>query len=65
MPVSGGRFEQSYNAQAGVDTDTMLVVTAHVSQACNDKREAQPTILAILALPEVLGQVQWPIADNG
>jgi transposase len=43
MPVSGGGFEQSYNAQAGVDTETMLVVTAHVSQACNDKREVQPT----------------------
>jgi hypothetical protein len=48
-----------------VDTDTMLVVTAHVSQACNNKREAQPTILAIQALPEELGQVQSLIADNG
>ena len=65
MPVSGGGFEQSYNAQAGVDTETMLVVTAHVSQACNDKREVQPTIEAVQALPEVLGQVQSLIADNG
>lgn len=65
MPVSGGGFEQSYNAQAGVDTQTMLVVTAHVSQACNDKREVEPTLQAIAALPEVLGQVQSLIADNG
>ena len=65
MPVSGGGFEQSYNAQAGVDTETMLVVTAHVSQACNDKLEVQPTIEAVQALPEVLGQVQSLIADNG
>lgn len=65
MPVSGGGFEQSYNAQAGVDTQTMLVVTAHVSQACNDKREVQPTLQAIEALPKVLGQVQTLIADNG
>jgi transposase len=65
MPVSGGGFEQSYNAQAGVDTQTMLVVTAHVSQACNDKREVQPTIQAIQALPEELGPVQTLIADNG
>lgn len=65
MPVSGGGFEQSYNAQAGVDTETMLVVTAHVSQACNDKREVQPTIEAVQALPEVLGHVQSLIADNG
>ena len=65
MPVSGGGFEQSYNAQAGVDTQTMLVVTAHVSQACNDKREVQPTIQAIQALPKVLGSVQTLITDNG
>lgn len=31
MPVSGGGFEQSYNAQAGVDIDTMMVITAHVT----------------------------------
>jgi hypothetical protein len=28
----------------------MLVVTAHVTQACNDKREVQPTLQAIAAL---------------
>jgi transposase len=65
MPVSGGGFEQSYNAQAGVDTETMLVVTAHVSQACNDKHEVKPTIQAIVASPKVLGRVQSLIADNG
>ena len=65
MPVSGGGFEQSYNAQAGVDTATMLVITAHVSQACNDKREVRPTLQAIKALPEMLGRVQSLIADNG
>lgn len=37
MPISGGGFAQSYNAQAGVDTDTMMVITAHVTQACNDQ----------------------------
>ena len=31
MPGSSGGFGQSYNAQAGVDTETMLVVTAHVT----------------------------------
>ena len=39
MPVSGGGFEQCYNAQASVDTDTMLVVSEHMSQAPNDKAE--------------------------
>ena len=65
MPVAGGGFEQSYNAQAGVDTETMLVITAHVSQACNDKREVEPTLQRIDALPAVLGELQTLIADNG
>ena len=65
MPVSGGGFEQSYNAQAGVDIETMMVVTAHVTQACNDKREVVPTLEQIAALPEVLGTVQILVADNG
>ena len=58
MPVAGGGFEQSYNAQAGVDTETMLVITAHVSQACNDKREVEPTLQRIEALPAVLGALR-------
>ncbi|MDR1967324.1 MAG: IS1182 family transposase [Burkholderiaceae bacterium] len=65
MPVSGGGFEQSYNAQAGVDTETMMVITRHVSQACNDKCEVEPTLKQISALPEELGQVQTLLADNG
>lgn len=65
MPVSGGGFEQSYNTQAGVDTETMMVITRHVSQACNDKREVAPTLQRIAALPAVLGEVQSLIADNG
>ena len=65
MPVSGGGFEQSYNAQAGVDTETMMVITRHVSQACNDKREVEPTLAQIQALPRELGEVQVLMADNG
>ena len=65
MPVSGGGFEQSYNAQAGVDTETMMVITRHVSQAPNDKREVVPTLEQIAALPAVLGAVQSLITDNG
>jgi transposase len=65
MPVSGGGFEQSYNAQAGVDTETMMVITQHVSQACNDKREVVPTLEQIAALPAMLGEVQSLITDNG
>ena len=36
IKVAGGGFEQCYNAQAMVDTETMLVVPA-VTQAANDR----------------------------
>ena len=65
MPVSGGGFEQSYNAQAAVDTQTMLVVAAHVTQASNDKRQIVPTLDAMAALPEVLGKAETLLADTG
>ncbi len=42
MPVSGGGFEQAYNAQASVDMETMLIVVNHVSQNPNDKQEVEP-----------------------
>jgi hypothetical protein len=65
MPAAHGGFEQSYNAQAAVDTDTMLVVAAHVSQAPNDKREVSPILDKVEALPDSLGQVSSLLADNG
>jgi len=65
MPASGGGFGQSYNAQAGVDTETMMVITQHVSQAPNDKREVVPTLQQIAQLPAVLGQVDVLLTDNG
>jgi transposase/uncharacterized protein YecA (UPF0149 family) len=65
MPASRGGFEQSYNAQAGVDTETMLVVVAHVSQAPNDKREISPVLDKVQVLPEALGQVSSLLADTG
>jgi len=51
--------------QAAVDTDTMLVVFAHVTQATNDKREIVPTLDKISALPDVLGKVDALFADTG
>ena len=65
MPTSRGGFEQSYNAQAAVDTQTMLVVALHVSQAPNDKREIAPILAKVGALPEGLGQVDALLADTG
>ena len=65
MLVSDGGFEQSFNAQAGVDTETMLVITQHVTDACNDKREVVATLEQIAALPDALGEVEALLADNG
>ncbi len=68
MPVAGGGFDQAYNAQAGVDAPTMLVVVAHVTQAPNDREQIKPT-LAVLqaqsATSRVLGDVHTLIADSG
>src|SRR5208283_916085 len=44
MPVAGGGFDQCYNAQAAVAAGSMLVVTADVVQAPNDKHEIEPTL---------------------
>jgi transposase len=65
MPTSGGGFEQAYNAQAGVDTKTMLIIASHVTQHTNDKQEVTPALENITSLPEVLGSVTEFIADCG
>ena len=33
----------------------MMVITAHISQACNDKHEVVPALKQIQALPSLLG----------
>lgn len=65
MPVSGGGFTQAYNAQAAVDTGSLLVVAAAVTQATNDKEQVVPMLAHLAALPEHLGQVDQLLADTG
>ena len=65
MPVSGGGFEQAYNAQAGVDTESLLVVAPAVTQACNDKEQIEPMLSRLKALPESLGKADTLLADTG
>ena len=65
MPVSGGGFEQCYNAQAGVDAHTMLVVATTVTQAPNDKQQVQPMIKVLQKQAPKLGDVETLIADTG
>jgi transposase len=65
MPVAGGGFEQCYNAQAIVDTETMLVTVPQVTQAANDKQQVAPMIEKLQALPEGLNQPEQLLADAG
>jgi len=57
MPTSGGGFEQTYNAQAGVDMHSMLIVENHVTQQPNDKQEIKPALQNLADLPDTLGKV--------
>jgi transposase len=41
---AGNGFEQAYNAQAAVDTASMLIVGQHVTQSPNDKQQLVPTV---------------------
>ena len=65
MPVPGGGFEQAYNGQAAVDTDSMLVAAETVTQATNDKQQVVPMVEQLQALPEELGGVKRLLADTG
>jgi len=59
---NGQHFEQSYNAQAAVETDSYLIVGEQVSVATNDRHELSPTLASI---PEELGSPDDVLADAG
>jgi transposase len=65
MPATGKGFEQSYNAQAAVDTQSMLVVASEIAQVATDKQQVVPMLQALGVLPEGLGSVEQLLADNG
>jgi IS5 family transposase len=65
MPASGKSFQQAYNVQAGVETQSLLIVTQHVTQNTNDKREVEPTLEALKQVIEPLGTAEALLADNG
>ena len=65
MPVSGGGFEQAYNAQATVTLGSLLIVGTHVTQHANDKQEIEPALAERAKRPETLGTVERMTADNG
>ena len=65
MPATGKGFEQSYNAQAAVDTESMLVLATGIAQVANDKQQLAPMLEALAGLPDVLGRVTRLLGDNG
>jgi transposase len=65
MPVSGGGFEQAYNAQATVTVGRLLIIGAHVTQNTNDKQEMEPALAELAKLPASFGAVQGVNADHG
>jgi len=65
MPVTGKGFDQCYNAQAAVDTDTLLVTYVDVTQAANDKRQLLPLLTGLRYLPPALGTPTHVLADTG
>ena len=66
MPVSGGGFEQCYNAQAAVDAATMLVTMTAVTQATNDKQQLVPALEALARIFHAHSQqpAQWGTAGQ-
>ena len=65
MPATGKGFEQSFNAQAAVDTETMMVVAIGMAQVATDKQQVEPMLKTLAALPEELGTVEQVLGDNG
>ena len=62
---SGAGFDQCYNAQAAVDTDSMLIVASFVTQAGNDSQQVQPMLAVLARQQEQLGQPSHFLADTG
>jgi transposase len=63
MPAPGGGFEQAYNAQAAVDTESMLVVAQAVMQMATDKQHVLPMLEQLNGLPRQMGRVKTLLAD--
>jgi len=59
---NGKHYEQAYNAQAAVETESMLIVGARVSQNPNDKQELKPDLESI---PEEIFKPDAVLVDSG
>lgn len=57
-----GSFQQCYNAQAAVDTATMLIVGGHLTDAPNDKQQLAPGLASI---SPAAGKIRGVLVDSG
>ena len=65
MPATGKGFEQNYNAQAAVDTESMLVIATDIAQVATDQQQVKPMLEVLAGLPDELGRVKRLLGDNG
>ena len=65
MRVADGGFEQCYNAQAVVDTATMLVLVPFLTQAANDVQQIEAAVEKVQALPAGLNAATQLLGDTG
>ena len=61
----GKEFKQAYNAQLGVDTESLLIIGHRVTQHCNDKEEVVPMLENLTEFPVELGKVERLLCDAG
>ena len=61
---NSNNFEQSYNLQAAVDTDSKMIVGTYPTQKCNDKAELKNCVESV---PEELEKEEnvFVCADTG
>lgn len=64
MKVGGG-FDQCYNAQAAVDTDSMLIVANFVTPAGVDSQQVKPMLARLEEQQERIGKASHFMADTG
>lgn len=65
MKVASDGFDQCYNGQVAVDTDSMLIVAAFVTQAGNDSRQIAPMLAVLAAQKDQIGMPTQLLADTG
>ena len=65
MPVSGGGFEQAYNARAAVDNDSRLIMAVDLGRSSVVKQALQPVLEDMRRNPEGLTTSEILLADAG